>query len=204
MNSLLIRNIFTNKRTALLLVYVLIMSCCFVCFNDYSIVDAVHKTNFNCFLIVPVSLILSIIVLNDLSKNIEIQQRFTKKREYATQIIKILIVSFLVITMFILFFLLFFGKFKIDNINSLLLIFIKIFTDLLLYSSIIELLSVTISKNLTIVITIIYIAIMFVFNINILNDITILSISLKLFIAFISYYLFNKLYYLKMFEGVMK
>lgn len=204
MNSLLIRNIFTNKRTALLLVYVLIMSCCFVCFNDYSIVDAVHKTNFNCFLIVPVSLILSIIVLNDLSKNIEIQQRFTKKREYATQIIKILIVSFLIITMFILFFLLFFGKFKIDNINSLLLIFIKIFTDLLLCSSIIELLSVTISKNLTIVITIIYIAIMFVFDINILNDITILSISLKLFIVFISYYLFNKLYYLKMFEGVMK
>ena len=198
MNSLLIRNIFTNKRTALLLVYVLIMSCCFVCFNDYSIVDVVYKTNFNCFLIIPVSLILSIIVLNDLSKNIEIQQRFTKKREYATQIIKILIVSFLVITMFILFFLLFFGKFKIDNINSLLLIFIKIFTDLLLYSSIIELLSVTI------VTTIIYIAIMFVFDINILNDITILSIALKLFIAFISYYLFNKLYYLKMFEGVMK
>lgn len=204
MNSLLIRNIFTNKRTALLLVYILIMSCGFVCFNDYSIDDIVYKTNFNCFLIVPVSLILSIIVLNDLSKNIEIQQRFTKKREYATQIIKILIVSFLIITTFILFFLLFFRKFKINNINSLLLIFIKIFTDLLLCSSIIELLSVTISKNLTIVITIIYIAIMFVFDINILNDITILSITLKLIIAFISYYLFNKLYYLKMFEGVMK
>lgn len=204
MNSLLIRNIFTNKRTALLLVYILIMSCCFVCFNDYSIDDVVYKTNFNCFLIVPVSLILSIIVLNDLSKNIEIQQRFTRKREYATQIIKILIVSFLIITMFILFFLLFFRKFKIYNINSLLLIFIKIFTDLLLYSSIIELLSVTISKNITIIVTIIYIAITFVFDINILNDITILSITLKLFISFISYYLFNKLYYLKMFEGVMK
>lgn len=204
MNSLLIRNIFTNKRTALLLIYILIMSCCFVCFNDYSIDDVVYKTNFNCFLIVPVSLILSIIVLNDLSKNIEIQQRFTRKREYATQIIKILIVSFLIITMFILFFLLFFRKFKIYNINSLLLIFIKIFTDLLLYSSIIELLSVTISKNITIIVTIIYIAITFVFDINILNDITILSITLKLFISFISYYLFNKLYYLKMFEGVMK
>ena len=204
MNSLLIRNIFTNKRTALLLVYILIMSCCFVCFNDYSIVDVVYKISFNCFLIVPVALILSIIVLNDLSKNIEIQQRFTRKREYATQIIKILLVSFLIITMFILFFLLFFRKFKIDNINSLLLIFIKIFTDLLLYSSIIELLSVTISKNITIIVTIIYIAITFVFDINILNDITILSITLKLFISFISYYLFNKLYYLKMFEGVMK
>lgn len=201
MNSLIIRNIFTNKRIVFLLVYILIILCCFANFNEYSIIEMVYKTNFTCFLVVLVSLVLSIFVLNDLSKNIEIQQRFSNKKEYATQIIKILIISFLVLTIFILFFLLFFKKFKIYNINSLFLLFIKIFTDLLFYSSIITLLSVTISKNITIILTIIYIAVIFVFDINVLRD---LSIALKVLSIFIFYYLFNNLYYLKMFEGVMK
>lgn len=201
MNSLIIRNIFTNKRIVFLLVYILIMLCCFANFNEYSIIEIVYKTNFTCFLVVLVSLILSIFVLNDLSKNIEIQQRFSNKKEYATQIIKILIISFLVLTIFILLFLLFFKKFKIYNINSLFLLFIKIFTDLLFYSSIITLLSVTISKNITIILTIIYIAVIFVFDINVLRD---LSTALKVLSIFIFYYLFNKLYYLKMFEGIMK
>ena len=70
MNSLMVRNIFTNKRVVFVIVYVLciLSSFVFVKNNYTSIYELVSRNNFSCFLIMPTSILFSIILLDSLIK----------------------------------------------------------------------------------------------------------------------------------------
>jgi len=210
MNSLMVRNIFTNKRVVFVIVYVLciLSSFVFVKNNYTSIYELVSRNNFSCFLIMPTSILFSIILLDSLNKNILLEQRFSNKYKYALYIVKILILSLIVLSIFLVLMLYFFNYFirpGLLNIKYIFIIFTRLFIDLLLMSMFVLVISVLTSKNISIITSVLMIAISFILDINIFNILneSIVYVFLKLFLILLLVLIFTKKY-LNVFEGVFK
>ena len=208
MNSLMVRNIFTNKRVVFVIVYVLciLSSFVFVKNNYTSIYELVSRNNFSCFLIMPTSILFSIILLDSL--NILLEQRFSNKYKYALYIVKILILSLIVLSIFLVLMLYFFNYFirpELLNIKYIFIIFTRLFSDLLLMSMFVLVISVLTSKNISIITSVLMIAISFILDINIFNILneSIVYVFLKLFLILLLVLIFTKKY-LNVFEGVFK
>lgn len=210
MNSLMVRNIFTNKRIVFVIVYVLciLSSFVFVKNNYTSIYELVSRNNFSCFLIMPTSILFSIILLDSLNKNILLEQRFSNKYKYALYIVKILILSLIVLSIFLVLMLYFFNYFirpELLNIKYIFIIFTRLFSDLLLMSMFVLVISVLTSKNISIITSVLMIAISFILDINIFNILneSIVYVFLKLFLILLLVLIFTKKY-VNLFEGVFK
>lgn len=206
----MVRNIFTNKRVVFVIVYVLciLSSFVFVKNNYTSIYELVSRNNFSCFLIMPTSILFSIILLDSLNKNILLEQRFSNKYKYALYIVKILILSLIVLSIFLVLMLYFFNYFirpGLLNIKYIFIIFTRLFIDLLLMSMFVLVISVLTSKNISIITSVLMIAISFILDINIFNILneSIVYVFLKLFLILLLVLIFTKKY-LNVFEGVFK
>lgn len=206
----MVRNIFTNKRVVFVIVYVLciLSSFVFVKNNYTSIYELVSRNNFSCFLIMPTSILFSIILLDSLNKNILLEQRFSNKYKYALYIVKILILSLIVLSIFLVLMLYFFNYFirpELLNIKYIFTIFTRLFSDLLLMSMFVLVISVLTSKNISIITSVLMIAISFILDINIFNILneSIVYVFLKLFLILLLVLIFTKKY-LNVFEGVFK
>ena len=203
----MVRNIFINKRIVFVIVYVLciLSSFVFVKNNYTSIYELVSRNNFSCFLIMPTSILFSIILLDSLNKNILLEQRFSNKYKYALYIVKILILSLIVLSIFLVLMLYFFNYFirpELLNIKYIFIIFTRLFSDLLLMSMFVLVLT---SKNISIITSVLMIAISFILDINIFNILneSIVYVFLKLFLIFLLVLIFTKKY-VNLFEGVFK
>ena len=136
MNSLMVRNIFTNKRVVFVIVYVLcILSSFIFAKNNYtSIYELVSRNNFSCFLIMPTSILFSIILLDSLNKNILLEQRFSNKYKYALYIVKILILSLIVLSIFLVLMLYFFNYFIRPELLNIICIFKIVFNSFISFN----------------------------------------------------------------------
>lgn len=216
MNKLICNNIMLSKSISYLIIYLLVFvfSLVFASNNIESghmiIKSILEDNNFTSFILIPSMLLLATSVLNIISNNLILMQRFDNKKELTNYLIKILVISTIIIDIIIVLFMLIFVLIlKTSNItiSYLLVIILNLVFNSILISLFVLMLRVYFNKYSVIFFMMLLSALVYGFNINLLttvNNLSLIAFLIKAFIICIEYILILINFPKNMFNGVYR